>query len=336
MEMRDHSDESMSDTNDHLTDPGVRQALERTDHAALVGRSDAADQRTELYARLRNIIDNAAESIRALKQENATLAAENGEMSDRIGTLQQQIRAITTDLASDEQALRQSAEALEQVMKSLPSAAPTQPPMTRPTPIYASAPETVAAEPPAPSPFVDTVPMTPEADMAAADVPVAETAEAETAEMQEPEMEAPEAAMPDGETPVAEMPQEQPATDESHAAADAEQIPEVPTSYADQTEAAPSATEPPAVRADGSYSLIAYPFVRFSDLGQFQAALQKLAGVHDVQVRRFAQGTLEMRIGYTGTTDLATTLRTLAADVEDVTEEEPYRLRVRLRTSQDG
>ena len=86
---------------------------------------------------------------------------------------------------------------------------------------------------------------------------------------------------------------------------------------------------------DGSYTLIAYPFVRFSDLGQFQAALQKLSGVHDVQVRRFAQGTLEMRVGYTGTTDLATTLRSLVTEVEDVQEEEPSRLRVRLRTSQD-
>jgi hypothetical protein len=110
---------------------------------------------------------------------------------------------------------------------------------------------------------------------------------------------------------------------------------------ADTAETQLVADEPaPAARSaapeDGSYTLIAYPFVRFSDLGQFQAALQKLAGVHDVQVRRFAQGTLEMRVGYTGTTDLATTLRTLATEVEDVQEEEPSRLRVRLRTGQDA
>ena len=43
-----------------------------------------------------------------------------------------------------------------------------------------------------------------------------------------------------------------------------------------------------------------------------------------------------MRIGYSGPTDLATTLRTLAAEIEDVREEEPYQLRVRLRTSQDA
>ncbi|HEY8292487.1 MAG TPA: hypothetical protein VIG44_08360, partial [Thermomicrobiales bacterium] len=90
-----------------------------------------------------------------------------------------------------------------------------------------------------------------------------------------------------------------------------------------------------APRTDGTYTVVAYPFVRFSDLGQFQAALQKLTGVHDVQVRRFAQGTLEMRIGYSGGTDLATTLRTMATEVEDVQEEEPYHLRVRLHTSQD-
>jgi hypothetical protein len=89
-------------------------------------------------------------------------------------------------------------------------------------------------------------------------------------------------------------------------------------------------------KTDGTYTLIASPFVRFSDLGQFQAALQKLTGVHDAQVRRFAQGTLEMRIGYSGTTDLATTLRTLATEIEDVSEEEPYQLRVHLRTSQNA
>lgn len=100
------------------------------------------------------------------------------------------------------------------------------------------------------------------------------------------------------------------------------------------TEAAPAAQS--AARSDDAYTLVAYPFVRFSDLGQFQAALQKLGGVHDVQVRRFAQGTLEMRIGYTGTTDLATTLRTLTTEVEDVQEEEPSRLRVRLRTGHEG
>src|SRR5205807_2624551 len=142
----------IGDANDPIADPGAQQALERTDYAALVGRSDAADQRTELYARLRNIIDNAAESIRALKEENATLAAENSEMSGRIGTLQQEIRAITTDLADDELALRQSAEALEHVMKGTPAAAPTQASVARPTPIHAAASDAAPPEPPMPPP----------------------------------------------------------------------------------------------------------------------------------------------------------------------------------------
>jgi len=323
MEMRDLSTMPVDDANDQIADPGAQQALERTDYAALVGRSDAADQRIKLYARLRNIIDNAAESIRTLKEENATLAAEKGEMSGRIGMLQQQIRAITTDLANDEQALRQSAEALEQVMKSTLAAAPTQASVARPTPIHVSASEAAPSEPPMPSPLTDTAPM--EA------IPARETSGAEMAAA-----EMPAAEMAESEAPATEMPQEQTTTDEPGAAADAEPLPEVAASYAAQTGSAPTSIASPAIHADGSYTLIAYPFVRFSDLGQFQAALQKLAGVHDVQVRRFAQGTLEMRLGYTGTTDLATALRTLATDVEDVTEEEPDRLRVRLRTSQDA
>jgi hypothetical protein len=112
--------------------------------------------------------------------------------------------------------------------------------------------------------------------------------------------------------------------------------PEPPSPTAPDEERSERVIAPrPANGTDGTYTLIASPFVRFSDLGQFQAALQKLTGIHDVQVRRFAQGTLEMRIGYSGATDLATTLRTLATEIEDVQEEEPYQLRVRLRTSQD-
>ncbi len=166
----------------------------------------------------------------------------------------------------------------------------------------------------------------------------------------EPER-APQAVDPSAETgPIEMAPEaamleamaEQPATDEPTVAdeaivADEPEMPAAPTASHGGGMAESSV---PAARAvsheEGSYTLIAYPFVRFSDLGQFQAALQKLAGVHDVQVRRFAQGTLEMRIGYTGATDLATTLRTLATEVEDVQEEEPNRLRVRLRTSQDA
>jgi hypothetical protein len=306
-DMTPPNDEPSSAISNH----GAAQSLERVDQTALVPQPDSADERAELYARLRTIIDTATASIRTLKEENATLAAQNTEMSQQIGTLEYRIRAVTADLANDELALRRSAEVLEQVLQG-PVAAP-QEPAARPTPLRANAPESAPPEPRASDPSAETGPMAiaPEAE------PQMSMAETETAE-------------PDTDTMAA-----QPATDVPAAMPEAE-APEAaaPPNVADMGE-----TPAPAVRSmaseDGSYTLIAYPFVRFSDLGQFQAALQKLAGVHDVQVRRFAQGTLEMRVGYTGTTDLATTLRSLSAEVEDVQEEEPSRLRVRLRTSQD-
>lgn len=83
-------------------------------------------------------------------------------------------------------------------------------------------------------------------------------------------------------------------------------------------------------KVTGTYTLVVYPFTRFSDLGQFQSVLQELVGIHDIQVRRFAQGTLEMRLGYDGNVPLPQALHNLSVGIEDVEEEEPYRLRVRL------
>ncbi len=80
----------------------------------------------------------------------------------------------------------------------------------------------------------------------------------------------------------------------------------------------------------GSYALIAHPFARFSDLGQFQTAIQALPGVHNVRVRRFAQGTLEMRVDYDGTTPLTTLLRGLPLSLDAVVQEESFRLRIHL------
>jgi hypothetical protein len=91
--------------------------------------------------------------------------------------------------------------------------------------------------------------------------------------------------------------------------------------------AAPASQAGPAA---SSYALIAHPFARFSDLGQFQAAVQALPSVHNVRVRRFAQGTLEMRVEYDGSAPLTDVLRGLPLAVEDVAQEEPFRLRVRL------
>ena len=119
---------------------GTAQSLEQTDQTALVPQQESADDRTELYARLRTILDNATESIRTLKEENATLATQNTAMSDQIGALEQHLRAVTTDLANDELALRRSAEALEQVLQSEPTAAP-QASAASPTPLHASEPE---------------------------------------------------------------------------------------------------------------------------------------------------------------------------------------------------
>ena len=82
-------------------DPGDRPPLASVDAATLAPQPEPGKHRAELYARLRNIIDNATESIRALKEENAALSARNAEMTDRIGVLERRIRAVTTDLADD-------------------------------------------------------------------------------------------------------------------------------------------------------------------------------------------------------------------------------------------
>lgn len=292
--MRDLSDQTLND------DPGDQRALEQTNRPALVSQPGATDHRTELYARLRTIIDNATESIRVLKDENAVLTTRNAEMSNQIGTLEQRIRTVTTDLASDELALRKSAEVLEQVMKGTPIA-PAAPAAVSPARADAS-----------PHAAMDTIPA-----MESPAVPPA---------MLEPVPEPTKAAPvpePAASSPMANtgpIPQPEPS---------------VPLASVEHDERERVIVPRRGSEMDGAYTVIASPFVRFSDLGQFQAALQKLMGVHDVQVRRFAQGTLEMRIGYSGATDLATTLRTLATEIEDVHEEEPYQLRVRLRTSQD-
>ena len=288
-------------TNQPLNDdPGDQRALEHTNRSALVSQPGAMDYRTELYARLRTIIDNATESIRVLRDENAALITQNAEMSNQIGTLEQRLRVVTMDLASDELALRKSAEVLEQVMKGNPS-----------TPAAPAAMSPARAD---------------SSSHAAADTIPARESPAVTPAMPEPELEPEKAALvtePAASSPTADtgpIPQPEPTA------------PFAPVEPDERERAiAPRRGSEP----DGTYTVIASPFVRFSDLGQFQAALQKLTGVHDVQVRRFAQGTLEMRIGYSGATDLATTLRMLATEVEDVHEEEPYQLRVRLRSSQD-
>ncbi len=331
MEMRDLSTiHSLNgDPGNEMTTHADRSSLEPSDDTALALLPEMTDHRTELYARLRTIIDSATESIRALKEENATLSTQKATMTERIGTLEGHIRTVTTALADDELALRKSAEGLEQALQGIQTApvADREPAAPADPEMHAAVDSAPTAESSAPQPTMAETEQQTEAETDAENESEPEMAMAtETAAETETEMgPEPEAAMPVMEQAVAS------ATDEGEPAPQAEEQAAVAT---DEHEHERVIAPPPASTQDGTYTLVAYPFVRFSDLGQFQAALQKLTGVHDVQVRRFAQGTLEMRLGYGGPTDLATTLRTLAAEIEDVQEEEPYRLRVRLRTSQ--
>lgn len=301
--MRDLSTQPLND------DPGDQRSLERTDRMSLVPQ-ESADHHTELYARLRTIIDSATESIRALKEENAALATRNSEMADQVGTLEQRIHAVTEGLANDERALRNSVEELERVLHGVPIAPPqtSTPPASDATSAQAATDDTPAMETPR-APLMSEPEAEPEGVMHAAPEMEMEAAEAE--------MEPAASSSLEDTGPIAEMPPTAPLAPDAHDERERVVAPRMGNT------------------TDGTYTLIASPFVRFSDLGQFQAALQKLTGVHDAQVRRFAQGTLEMRIGYSGTTDLVTALRTLATEIEDVSEEEPNQLRVRLRTSQD-
>jgi hypothetical protein len=87
----------------------------------------------------------------------------------------------------------------------------------------------------------------------------------------------------------------------------------------------------PTAQAPVGYVLIAQPFGRFSDLGRFQTAVQALRGVQNARVRRFAQGTLEMRLDYDSPIPLQEALAGLALAVEAIEQIEPHRLVIRLR-----
>jgi hypothetical protein len=95
--------------------------------------------------------------------------------------------------------------------------------------------------------------------------------------------------------------------------------------------AAPLDPPAPATPSPVGYVLIAQPFGRFSDLGRFQTAVQALRGVQNARVRRFAQGTLEMRLDYDGPVPLQEALTGLALAVEAIEQLEPHRLVIRLR-----
>ena len=254
--------------------------------------------------------------------------------------LADQIRIVTAELAQDEKALSDSAAALEQLLRDTPA--------TEPTPITAVPPAGEPAMAHEDAPAMEMPPGVPEEATSAPeasenlDAPVMEAAEEPANDAIESDASPVSAEAESADTPVME------ATEADEHPTDTEMSSEeaVAPSNEEHVDAEMPAPTPikaeesdpmvAAAKQDAAYTLIAYPFVRFSDLGQFQAALQKLAGVHDIQVRRFAQGTLEMRIGYDGGPDLVSALRTLETEVEDVREEAPDRLRLRLRASHDA
>ncbi len=289
-------------------DPGTG-----TDQQALTLSREMQSSRNEMYNRLRAIIDNATQAVRSLKEENAALAQRNLELEDRTAALEQRLRLLTSGLTQDEQALKQSIDRLAQTLQMpIAPAAPAPASAAAPSAAPASAP--VAPEPPAPAPAPEPTPP------------------AEATARPEPTPEAPSiqemAASTELPIAVREVPQEPAAVARAEPAG--EPTPPGPG------HAAPTAEMPAAATTGGVYTLITYPFVRFSDLGQFQAALQRLQGIHDVQVRRFAQGTLEMTARYEGETDLMTALRGMTTEIEEVREEAPYRLRIRLRARTDA
>jgi hypothetical protein len=93
----------------------------------------------------------------------------------------------------------------------------------------------------------------------------------------------------------------------------------------------PGAGPAPPSQAPASYILIAQPFGRFSDLGRFQTAVQALRGVQNARVRRFAQGSLEMRLDYDGAAPLRDALAGLTLAVEAVEQIDSEHLMIRLR-----
>jgi len=86
-----------------------------------------------------------------------------------------------------------------------------------------------------------------------------------------------------------------------------------------------------AAPIDGRFTILVYPFGRFSDLAAFQTALEELPGARDVRVRRFAEGTLEVSVTYDGTVPLIDAIRGLAFPLDSVSTDEPGTILVRVR-----
>lgn len=251
----------------------MSRALSITDNDGSTGLvlPDAEVDYTQLFARLQMVIDNATQTIRDLRRENAALSSQLSQYDAR-----PQMQAENVGKAAE---LHQAATHREELLEpeSLITAEAEARPL--PTPPH----RVVAPVPPVPEARYD--------------------------------------ASTNGVVPAWDTPREMPPASEPV------YRPALPQMQHPTTTGTPFA---------GTYTLVVYPFTRFSDLGQFQSALHAFAGIHDVQVRRFAQGTLEMRLTYNGASPLTQALRDLPVRVQDVDEEEPYRLRVRLDLHNDS
>jgi len=371
------------------------QAYENHETGVALPLPDDGTNYAELFARLQKLIDNATQTIRDLRRENADL---HGRVSQLDSYINMRAEAI-----SNEEELQKSASRLEElltmqamaaakelrtpppaapiplrVFEPVPAPAPPAPPpmivSVEPASVsmngHASLRDTVSfAAPPVSLPLVEPVmptftqpaPPAPPAPLrqesAIHFTPTTPTISERTSEhtvvtlpvvplMPVPEPvaapEVPEAPEMVFEAPMPPLQPVSPVVAAPVVAAPVVQVaPVAPVAPVAETVRAFTPSPSPVRRAAsapmsgnekmaGTYTLVVYPFTRFSDLGQFQSVLQEVVGVHDVQVRRFAQGTLEMRLGYDGTIPLPQALHNLSIGIEDVEEEEPYRLRVRL------
>jgi hypothetical protein len=291
---------------------GSRPVEPRDEHEqrAWADQLAALDGEGELAPRLQSLATDVLHRFRAIQQENAALlqqvatleAQVEALLSERIGlvarvrSLEEQIEHLQAEHASEQAVLEKLVAELERASRRMARVE------RQPIPIR---------------PFTAPLPGFAPPDL----LPVGEPVSAAT-------------AAPDDQSPAARF--QHPAISDEETLLGAVAV-TAPLRETGLREPAPVAAPPgQGSPAASSYALIAHPFARFSDLGQFQAAVQALPSVHNVRVRRFAQGTLEMRVDYDGSAPLTDVLRGLPLPVEDVAQEEPFRLRVRLAPVQAG
>jgi TolA-binding protein len=287
--------------------PGLAESLD--DHQSWTGQLAALDGEDELVPRLPSLAADVLHRFRAIQQENAALL-------QQVATLEAQIEAMLTErvtLAARVQSLEERIEHLQAEHSSEQTVLEKLVAELERTSRRAAR---VERQPIPIRPFADSSALVPR------DLPLVGTS---------------------GQSGAAPAENLSPAARFQHpTVSDEETLLGTAAVTAPLGEASPRASVPGAATAvqgapaSSSYALIAYPFARFSDLGQFQAAVQALSSVHNVRVRRFAQGTLEMRVDYDGSAPLTDVLRGLPLAIEEVAQEEAFRLRVRLGSANSG